>query len=323
MTSRPGWQNCEAKLTDKVCVALVCHTLQPDIIMILERIRREAPNGHEVFLLFNSDAAPDLEGLDPAVSGLVVAVATSDLLGGGYPEKCKAEAWDIAGNLDLAFLEFWRRRPGFDRYWFIEYDVHYEGDWRTFLDYFARSDADVLGAILFHTRDKPHKLAILTYPPLVVPASLRWEAGNVVKGFFPLCRLSATALRLMDSEYRAGLGGHYEVLMPSLAVMHGLKVEDIGGRGAFVRPANRDRFYFATPGTFTHSPGTFVFRPAITRVLPHKNTLWHPVKPSGTPAWFPLKARGNPVKNMLEWLKPHVWQGAVRLWFATRWNPLP
>ena len=310
-------------MTDKICVALVCHTLQPDIIMILQRIQREAPDGHAVYLLFNSDSAPDLEPLDRAVRDRVVALASSDLLEGGYPEKCHGEGWDIAGNLDLAFLEFWRRRPGFDRYWFIEYDVHYEGDWGILFDYFRGSDADVLGTILFHTRDRPHKLAVLTYPPLVVPAQVRWDVDKIVKGFFPLCRLSAAALRLMDREYRRGLGGHYEVLMPSLAVMHRLAVEDIGGRGAFVKPGNRDRFYFATPGSFTHSPGTFVFRPAITRVLPRKNTLWHPVKPSDTPAWFPLKTQGNPVKNVLEWLKPHVWQAAIKLWFATRWNPLP
>ncbi len=304
-------------------MALVCHTLQPSIVAMLERVAREAPDDHEVCLLYNGGAAADLAALDTGLAPRVVAIATPDLLGAPYPEKCRAEAWEMAGNLDLAFLEFQRRRPGFDRYWFIEYDVHYEGDWRALFEYFRHSPADVLGTILFSTRGRRHKLSGLTYPPLVVPEAVGWDAALVVKGFFPLCRLSAALLRLMDAEYRLGLGGHYEILLPSLAVMRGLAVEDIGGRGEFVARANRDRFYFATPGTFTHSPGTFVFRPAVARVLPRRNTLWHPVKAAGTTAWFPLKVRGNMVKNALEWLKPYLWRGVIRLWFATRWNPLP
>ena len=310
-------------MSDKNCVALVCHTLQPDIIMVLERIVREVPHGYEVCLLFNSEHAPDLGQLDVAVRSRVVAVSSSELLDISYKEKCKAEAWNIAGNIDLAFLELWRRRPGFDRYWFIEYDVHYEGAWRTFFEHFQAIVFYVLATSLLYTRDKPHKLSVLSYPPLVVPTPLRWDADKIVKGFFPLCRLSDAALRLLDADYRLGLGGHYEITIPSVAMMHGLAVEDIGGRGDFVKAGNRDRFYFATPGTFTHSPGTFVFRPVIAQVLPRKNTLWHPVKPSGTPAWFPLEAHGSLFKNALEWLKPHLWQSAVRLWFATRWNPLP
>ena len=304
------------------CVVLVCHTLQAEIVQLCERVRREAPADHEVYVLLSSESDPDLRALPGGLGDQVVALSAADLLGCGYPEKCQAEGWDIAGNLDLAFLEFWRRRPGYDRYWFIEYDVHYEGVWQTFFDYFRASAADVLGTSMFYTREKPHKLAVLTYPKLVVPAGLGWDPDRMVKAFLPLCRLSATALRLLDAAYRDGLGGHYEITVPSVAIMHGLALEDIGGRGRFVKRANRDRFYFATPGNFTHSPGTFVFRPAVAQVLPRRNTLWHPVKPIDTPAWFPLRARGNPVKNLLEWLKPLLWRGVIRLWFATRWNPL-
>ena len=99
------------------------------------------------------------------------------------------------------------------------------------------------------------------------------------------------------------------------------RTEDFGGRGPYVRPENRDRFYFAHSATYSHSPGTFVFRPA-PRVLPRPNTLWHPVKPAGVPVWHPMRVRGNPIKNALETLKPMVWRCVIRLWFATRWRPL-
>ena len=51
----------------------------------------------------------------------------------GYPQKCRREKWDMAGNLDLVFLEFFRRYPHHDWYWFMEYDVHWEGRWSVFL----------------------------------------------------------------------------------------------------------------------------------------------------------------------------------------------
>ncbi len=33
----------------------------------------------------------------------------------------------MVGNLDLVFLKFQNRHPGHGQYWFLEYDVHWEG----------------------------------------------------------------------------------------------------------------------------------------------------------------------------------------------------
>jgi hypothetical protein len=299
-------------------IAVVSHVLNPAVRAMFERVAREA-TGHAAFFILSSDD-PDatLAGLDP---GVVERISRADLMRLGYAEKCRLEDWDMAGNLDLVFLEFRRRRPEFARLWFLEYDVHWQGDWSVFLDHFTRSPADVLAATVQQIDEVAHKEGSPAYPRQVVPPAMKWERHNVIKGFLPAVRLSAAALDALDAAYRAGLGGHYEINVPSVAAQHGMKIEDFGGDGRYVRPENRNRFYFANGATYSHSPGTFVFRP-VQRVLDRPNTLWHPVKPVDVPAWHPLKIVGSLPKTMLERTKPLIWQAAIRLWFATRWRPL-
>lgn len=303
----------------KTCIAFVSHVLNPAIRDTFARLVREAPADHDVVFVLSSDdpAAETTQVSDDRL----VRIGHDSLLRLGYPAKCDEAGWSIDGNLDLAFLEFRRRRPGYDRFWFVEYDVHWEGRWEVLFDYFRSSPADVLGATMQTLSDAPHKFDALTYPQLVVPDSLAWRREKMIKGFLPICRLSRGALDALDEAYRRGLGGHYEITVPSVSAQAGLVVEDIGGRGHYVRPENQDRFYFANGATSTHSPGTFVFRPA-PKVMPYQNTLWHPVKPDRVPLMHPMRMRGNLAKNLLEVIKPQVWHLVNRVWFATRWRSL-
>lgn len=299
-------------------VVVVTHVVTPPVRAMFERVAREA-SGHAAFLVLSSDdPAADLAGLDERA---VERISRADVMRLGYPEKCRLEGWDMAGNLDLVFLEFRRRRPGFARIWFLEYDVHWQGDWSVFLRHFAASPAAVLAATMQQIDEVAHKEGSPAYPRQVVPPGMTWERRNVIKGFLPAVRLSAAALDALDAAYRAGLGGHYEINVPTVAAQHGMEIEDFGGDGRYVRPENRNRFYFAHGGTYSHSPGTFVFRP-VQRVLDRPNTLWHPVKPDDVPAWHPLRIGGSLPKVLLERFKPLAWQAAIRLWFATRWRPL-
>ncbi|MFT8246597.1 hypothetical protein [Roseomonas sp. BN140053] len=286
---------------------------------MFERLRREAPPMMDVAFLLSNDEPPPCEaGMS---SQELVHVTLSDLFRLGYPEKCRAADWEMAGNLDLVFLEFARRRPYYDRYWFVEYDVHWEGNWSVFFERFRRTGADLLATTILPIDEVPHKRAVLSYPRLVMPAALNWTSANLLKGFLPICRLSRRALQALHDAYQAGLGGHYEITVPSIAAQTGMRVEDIGGNGPYVRPENRNRFYFAQAGTYSHSPGTFVFRPA-QKVLPYQNTLWHPVKPAGVSLWHPLLLTGSPLKTLIERAKPLVSHCITRLWFATVWRPL-
>jgi hypothetical protein len=307
---------------ERICVVLVSHFVDSTVRTTFERLRLEVPPDHDLFLLLNLKE-PDASltrGFDP---DRVMEISQAELLALPYPEKCITAGWQIQGNLDLAFLAFCHRHPGYDCFWFIEYDVHYQGCWGRFFSHFRDSSADVLGTILTPLEQVPQKLKILEYPKLKGPSPVGWSISDMIKGFFPICRLSAAALDSLDAAYRSGIGGHYEITLPTIAANAGLLVEDIGGRGQFVRPDNLDRFYFANPASFTHSPGTFVFRPSVRRVLPRENTLWHPVKPPGAPVWFPTHAEGSFQRRASAWVKARIWDVAIRFWFATCWNPLP
>lgn len=299
-------------------IAIVSHELNAPVRAMFERVAREAPADHEVrFILSTNNPDPDLAGLDPSCVDHITKAA---IFAPAYPAKCNDTDWDMAGNLDLVFLEFRRRHPHPTAYWFIEYDVHWEGAWNVFLDHFRDSRADVLAATIIRIQDHPTKYHIGSYPPQVVPPGMPWADDRILKAFLPACRLSPGALDALDAAYRAGLGGHYEINVPSIPSQHDMLIEDFGGNGPFVRPENRDRFYFARGSNYSHSPGTFVFRPAM-RPLRRLNTLWHPVKPEGISVWHPLQIGGNPLKTIVERAKPLIWQAAIRLWFATRWRP--
>jgi len=301
------------------CVAVISHVLNAPVRSVFERLRREAPADHDVWMILSTDdPTASIAGLDESD---VVRISRDDIFRLGYPQKCREQDWSMAGNLDLVFLEFKRRMPDYGHYWFVEYDVHWEGIWSVLFEHFRASDAALLAATVQQIDEVPHKLDPQAYPQYVVPADLPWERANTIKAFLPICRINHETLTALDEGYRRGLGGHYEFMVPCVAAQNGMPVEDFGGRGRYVKPENLDRFYFARGSAYTHSPGNFVFRPE-QRVLARRNTLWHPVKPGGVPLWHPLRYKGSPLKVIEEALKPLLWRLVIWLWFATRWRAL-
>jgi hypothetical protein len=307
---------------ESTCVVLVSHFLDDAVRFQFRRLVAEVPADHDVFMLLNlpDGERPSVEGIDP---DRLVRLSEADLLALPYPEKCRQPEWRIDGNLDLAFLAFRRRVAGYRNVWFIEYDVHYEGNWSRFFEHFRRSPADLIGTTMTWISQVMHKLAVLEYPEIRAPAPDGWATEAMIKGFFPICRISEPAFAAIDAAYRAGVGGHYEITLPTIVRQAGLTVEDVGGSGPFTRAENRHRFYFAYPASFSHSPGTFVFRPPFQRVLPRPDSLWHPVKPAGAPAWFPVAPTGTLRARIVMRVKPVLWHLVIRAWFAIVWNRLP
>lgn len=303
----------------RVCIVFNCHVLTAAVQATFRRLQNEVPRDHDVFFLFLNDEEP--KGVAEDILNQVVRVAQEDMLQLGFSEKCRREGWSITGNMDLSFLEFFRRHPGYDQYWFVEYDVHWQGHWSIFFERFRNSKAGLIAATIQRIDQVPAKLRLLSIPELKIPPQFRWDAASNLKSFLPICRLSNSTLTALQRAYEGGLGGHYEITVPSIAAQESLEVEDIGGNGIFVRPENRNRFYFASGSTYTHSPGSFVFRPG-PKVLDRENTLWHPVKPPGVPVWHPMRLTGRLHKTLLEIMKPIGWQFIIRLWFATLWRPL-
>ena len=301
-------------------VLLKTHFFDAAIAERYARLVRESPRDARGFIALNRGNEParlpaDTLGVPPAAFFLF---NHEQLLALAFPTKCARQGWQLnPGNADLIPLLFMARHPAYDPVWGIEYDVHFEGAWRRLFDHFRGSDADLLATTIHRQVETPQK--VLT-PPFRSPEFADWPEDERIRAFLPIYGLSRRGAAAIEKAYRAGAGGHYELTWATILHHAGLVLEDIGGNGEWVRPENVNRFYFNTKHTYSMSPGTFVFRPNLSRVMRRPNTLWHPVKPARAPVWHGLTFRG--ARGVVEAAKPKVFALVVRSWFLTRWNRL-
>ncbi len=247
---------------------------------LARKLARAVAGWADLYVLRYDDAAPALvEAAHETPFGIArVTYGREALLALPYPCKTAGDPWGlIPGNCDLPVLTFARQFPQYEHIWLAEFDVRFSGNWRRLFDALADSDADLLCTTLHEVETNP---TWYHWRGLVVPEAHGRDV-RPLRAFCPFYRVSARGLAAIDAAYRAGWGGHHEVAWPSILRDAGLKVEDIGGNGAFVPPARRGRFYRNTPEDGQMAPGTFRYRPSML-VAPFtllgEGELFHPVK---------------------------------------------
>ena len=313
------------ELGARTAVVILTHFYNDEMSRIYDRLIAEVPESYDVFLLVNLNGAQLSLSPESARLGDALCVSNDErLLGLGYKGKCNPEGddgngWSLPGHNDLLMMYFYASHPDYKQYWGMEYDVHYQGNWKTFFDYFENSQADLLGAALYKADGTPHNLLI---PFLLGPDGKQIALDRTVRGFYPLHRLSRRALQAIDEQYKEGWTGHYELSWGTLVANRGYQIEDFGGNGEYVAPQNRNRFYFRTNSTWSGSPGNFVFRPPFKKVLPYENTLWHPYKPAGAYVLWDAALRPNLWRKAWILLRTMLWPIVIRIWFVVFWRPL-
>jgi hypothetical protein len=183
----------------------------------------------------------------------------------------------VPGSGYLVMLDFWRTHPGFASYWFIEYDVVFNGDWEIFLETFRDNPADLLACHIRRARDEPDWCwwSYQEMPGRNLPA------GEMLRAFIPICRCSHRGLAELDRRVKGGWSGHAEALVPSVMQDAGFTLEDIGGAGPFTPPLRRNLFYTSfscSRGQLT-AVGTMRYVPSHPPVFAKRGFLYHPVKP--------------------------------------------
>ena len=297
------------------CICFVTHVLNEGVRTAYLKLVKEIDSKYPVFMILNANKK------DIYLEKNLLALTDAEIFIPDYTQKSKSPISINPGNLDLIFLAFYRSNRNFYYIWFIEYDVHYVGNWSIFFERFESSDSDLIGTTIEYLSKTPGKVDVLQRPPLMHGSSISWLSSQMVKGFFPICRVSANLLSLLDVAYRSGACGHYEIVLPTVAMSGQLSIEDIGGKGPFVKKENVNMFYFANPQTYSHSPGTFVFKPVFNSVLNKNNTLWHPVKPPNTIFWSQNEHITirliviRSIKSLIFWVY-------IRVWFFLFWRPL-
>lgn len=181
----------------------------------------------------------------------------------------------VPGNTDLLQIRFARDHPGFDRYWGIEDDVRFGGDWAVLFEHLRRSGAALIGTTMRRRPSDPH---------------WHWWSGikapdnepeptdeDLVSSFLPFVAITPAGIAAVTAGYERGWQGHYEALWPTLMLKEGLTIRDIGGKGEFVAPGDTERFYTNT-GWRSLAPGTFVYRPYHADYERTGDKIWHPLR---------------------------------------------
>lgn len=258
----------------RTAVFFLSHRTDAEVTRRFRTLREQMPPGHACTLVLHKQpdaAAPrDAEDLLPLTTEAVQAQP--------FARRLHASGGRVVpGNADQLFLAACLERPDHDYYWLVEYDVVYTGRWRDFFQHFTACAADLLGTNLRAKPDIPHwnHWAGLRRPP---PFD-RLGDERLLRGFFPVMRLSRRAIATLVADYARDWRGHYEAILPTILGFRGHSIEDIGGDGPFT-PADRvGRFYTSSPKRKGLAPGSFVYRPKRRRPGLKRGLLWHPVKP--------------------------------------------
>lgn len=106
-------------------------------------------------------------------------------------------------NNDLVMIDFYNHYNDYDRYWFIDYDVLYTGDWNELINYFNDKDYDFLcsNLLMNHKIDPCFK---------VNPIGVNYDITNQLHGFTSIMMISNIALEYLLEIYKKGAWGFIE-----------------------------------------------------------------------------------------------------------------
>ncbi len=281
----------------KTCVCFITHSFSPELRRRFETLRRQAPAGADVRILAEkgSEVPPELLPITTFFEFARLRERPAKVIGDRL----------VPGNVHLAFLHFRDVEPGYDEYWFIEYDVLFSGDWRTLFDAVTGDRADLIAGEIRSETEVPgwYWWRTLDFPGRA--------PGPRVRGFFPMCRISGRALDAVARRVKDRWTGHHEGLIPTALLDAGLTLSDVGGEGSWTPAERRGRFYVGVStdecemllGTYRCAPPHFG-----PRLIPDQ--IYHPVKERLAPNLGDLRKMRQRARLLLSPRLAAAWLGA-------------
>lgn len=282
------------------CAVFVTHKWSPRIAAHYARLKREAGTQLDVFLAYQPQGAEVLPAdLD---ADLVVHIPASaehfPLRYQEYESRGHETPW---GYVDLvwmtAFLD--PRLTGYDRFWLVEYDVDFSGDWGRFFSAARHYAGDLLTARLRPLSVNPRFYYANRYrQPETAPL-------DPLIAFMPISRLSRRLVEhYRDTLRLPGWAGHFEMVLPSIAAAGGLGVAEIGGDDLFTPPERRGLHYGGTHRELDFGSSTHGYRPArgyryfgeAPRRFRQPDCIYHPIKVDFT-LWQRLRTRERALRH--------------------------
>lgn len=252
-------------------VLFVTHRLNDSVIGSFIELGKELPNdSYDVVLLYQKE---DDVTIEIAGNILLFICNNQDIKELGYKQIDKRL---LPGSTNYPLLYFFKCHPYYETYWFIEYDVHFTGNWPILLNN-CREELGNYDFLSCHI--ERYCKCNSTWPWWFYKNSIKIPFVKYIKGFNPICRYSNRALACLDNYLKQGFSAHSEVMITTCLYHHGMKIGDIGGQGEFVPKGWENRYYLAGEGV---NNGTMRYRPVYTREEIEKtglkNKLFHPLK---------------------------------------------
>jgi len=263
----------------KQCVLFVTHRWSPELARHYARLKAEAGPVLDVFLVFqaNDPALPGRLGVEPDY------VITDQDIAAQFPHRYQqyAPSWHFPA-LEMVWMTVFlsAKFAGYTHCWMMEYDVDFSGPWNRFFAPAVEYEGDLLGISIRPLSDTPR------WPNRHDFSQPKSTATPPIIGFFPLLRASRDFVETYRREVaNPEWNGHFEILLPSVALARGHSVEEIGGDSSFTPPERRGLHYLA-PERSSGARATFCFRPARSlhyfvqsrRGFRHRDFLYHPIK---------------------------------------------
>jgi hypothetical protein len=196
----------------------------------------------------------------------------------------RLEGKGLLHNTHFPLMDFFRAHPGYDYYWYVEFDVRYTGDWGSFIQQFDSRDDDFITSHIRRFSEEPgwYWWSFFHHPKKEIPRE------HYIRSFNVIFRISSRALKYIHGQLEDGWQGHCEVSFPTLLYHGRFRLRDFGGDGGFVYPGMVNRNYTSQAGKWgLLNPFCSVhWRPSSTHAGLRKNRIYHPVKPlSMTEPW--------------------------------------
>ncbi|WP_205510356.1 hypothetical protein [Longitalea arenae] len=256
----------------KQAFLLLSNKCSSPITTLYQQLKQATKALGDLFLLYHQTTAV----LPEALNGINTSCFSDNLLTDLHYIPISHKL--IPGNNHFPLLDFYRKNPVYDFYWFIEDDVRFNGPWQDLFNYFTLQPEppDFISSHLRTFKEEPswYWWDTLFHFNTRIPHNLR------IRSFNPLYRISYAALSCIDfilsvDKWR----GHHEVLLPTILSLEGYQIADFGGTGQFVPQGQQNKFYLDDDPDQSGSinTGTMRYRPFINR-LEYAGKLYHPVK---------------------------------------------
>lgn len=244
-----------------------------------ERLRSDLGSRADCYLMFDGSADEDTRAAvsEYAEARLFKAADLQKSLGYSF----FSERGLVPGSQHFPLLEF-SRQTDYTRYWLIECDVEFSGNWASLLDRTFESDADLICSHLHPCSTAPHESL---WRSLAAPGALGLgpPLDWAYSAFLPVSRFTARALRAVDRAHQDGWRGHSEVLIPSVMSQAKFEMADLRNFGPLYLSPSRN------PVTRKPYHGSLRWRPEVSAnefvMQGVPNTIFHPVKQAWT--WSP------------------------------------